>query len=66
MISLDETATKAAEASAESAVFVARYTYVPKFEDELALKPGTAVTVLKQPEGGWWFGSVDARCVSLE
>ena len=44
---------------------VAQYTYRPKFQDELALKPGTVVLVTKQPEGGWWFGTADDKCVGL-
>lgn len=47
--------------SANPLKFVAQYEYAPNYEDELKLKPGVVVSVLQQPEGGWWLGKVNGR-----
>jgi hypothetical protein len=43
--------------------YVAQYAYRPKFQDELSLQPGLPVTVTKQPDGGWWYGTAAERFV---
>lgn len=51
------------ENTAREERYVAQYVYKPKFQDELALQPGLPVTVTKQPDGGWWYGTADEKFV---
>lgn len=41
-------------------VYVSKYDFEPRFEDELALSAGDEVVVLQQLDGGWWEGRTNS------
>ena len=43
------------------ATVVATHNYAPNNADELRLCEGDEVSVIEQPDGGWWKGEVDGQ-----
>ena len=39
----------------------AKFSYIAKRDDELAIKVGSVIEVLWEEEDGWWFGKLNGK-----